>query len=55
MNRQPTEEELIIADALQDLKLLINGQNITDEDFKEKISGILPKMKKLISEIQEQL
>jgi hypothetical protein len=54
MNRQPTEEDLTIADALQEIKLLISQQNITDEDFQVKVKEILPKIKNLIQEIEEQ-
>jgi hypothetical protein len=56
INRQPTEEEFVIADALQELKLLISQTNITDEDFQEKIKmETLPKMKTIINEMEKQL
>ncbi|WP_154657902.1 hypothetical protein [Fictibacillus gelatini] len=55
MNRQPMEEEMHVAELLQDLQRHLGHLHYTDESFLENVQTHLPKMKKVLDEIENYL
>ncbi|WP_156793197.1 hypothetical protein [Fictibacillus macauensis] len=51
MNRQWTEDEMHVAELLQDIQRKIGTLHITDEDFMETVKGELPKIQQLLDEV----
>ncbi|SDM95134.1 hypothetical protein SAMN04488137_2746 [Fictibacillus solisalsi] len=51
MNRQWTEEEIEVAELLQELQQNTASLHITDESFLEDVKEALPKLKQLLDEI----
>lgn len=51
MNREWTEEELHVAELLQDLQRKVGTLHITDESFLENVQETLPELKRLLEEI----
>ncbi|MCQ6268005.1 hypothetical protein M1K46_20500 [Fictibacillus sp. WQ 8-8] len=55
MNRQWTEDELYIAELLQDLQRKIGSLHITDESFLENVQAALPELKQLLEKVKGSL
>jgi len=52
LNRQFSEEEMLVADCLQEMKRIINQLHITDESFLEDTRQEIPHLKKLLGEME---
>ncbi|MDN4526818.1 hypothetical protein [Fictibacillus fluitans] len=55
MNRQWTEEEIEVAELLQELQRKTATLHITDESFLENVKEAMPKLKQLLQEIERSL
>jgi hypothetical protein len=53
MNRQFTEEEMHVADCLQEMKRIINQLHITDESFLEDTKRELPRLTELLQDLEK--
>ncbi|WNB92979.1 hypothetical protein [Bacillus sp. NEB1478] len=53
MNRQFTEEEMHAADCLNEINQIIGQLHITDESFLEDTKMKLPRLKKLLIELEK--
>ncbi|WP_416729383.1 hypothetical protein [Fictibacillus sp. JL2B1089] len=53
MNRQFTEEEMHIADCLQEMQRIINQLHITDESFLEDTKRELPRLTELLQDLEK--
>jgi hypothetical protein len=53
LNRQFTEEEMHAADCLQEINKIIGHLHITDESFLDDTKIQLPRLKKLLEELEK--
>ncbi|MCM3718760.1 hypothetical protein [Fictibacillus phosphorivorans] len=53
MNRQFTEEEMHVADCLQEIQRIAAQLHITDESFVEDTKVQVPRLKELLSELEK--
>jgi hypothetical protein len=53
MNRQFTEEEMHVADCLQEMQRIINQLHITDESFLEDTKRELPRLTGLLQDLKK--
>ncbi|MFC7372369.1 hypothetical protein ACFQPF_11855 [Fictibacillus iocasae] len=52
MNRQFTEEEMHAADLIEEIKQLLAGLHITDEDFLDEVAKTVPELKEKILQLE---
>ncbi|SCC15370.1 hypothetical protein GA0061096_2690 [Fictibacillus enclensis] len=55
MNRQWTEDEIEVAELLQELQRKTATLHISDESFLEDVKEALPKLKQLLQEVERAL